>query len=180
MPLGCGLLPPPFPVHALPPWLDDYVAALPALGMVLAVQPDVVRGRAADGTLRGRGFLARVLYAVPPSLVGRRRVEVPPVPQEVEGLYRERLGELWRIAATADPSGKEAPHGLHFSREADALMADFQSWLEPQLGEDGALAGLAGWPSKLAAAPGTSPPGRPPPSNWGAITCCRTPRRRST
>src|SRR5262249_2837373 len=39
---------------------------------------------------------------------------------------------------------------LRFTPEADDVLADFERWLEPQLGEELAL--LAGWANKLAGA----------------------------
>ena len=39
-----------------------------------------------------------------------------------------------------------------FSADADALLRDFERWLEPQLGPEGDLASLGGWANKLAGA----------------------------
>ena len=57
----------------------------PALTLGLAVQPEVLRDIARMPGFRGRGMLARILYAVPPNTVGRRRVGAPAVPAAVEG-----------------------------------------------------------------------------------------------
>jgi len=54
----------------------------PALTLGLAVQPEVLRDIARMPGFRGRGLLARILYAVPPNTVGRRRVGAPAVPQQ--------------------------------------------------------------------------------------------------
>jgi hypothetical protein len=43
---------------------------------------------------------------------------------------------------------------LTFTAEADALLAEFERWLEPQLAAGAALADLAGWANKLAGAVG--------------------------
>lgn len=46
----------------------------PALTLGLAVQPDVLRDIARMPGFRGRGLLARILYALPTSTVGRRKI----------------------------------------------------------------------------------------------------------
>jgi replicative DNA helicase len=55
----------------------------PALSMALAVQPDVIRGLAEQTSMRGRGFLARFLYSLPTSCVGRRKVAPCAMPAAV-------------------------------------------------------------------------------------------------
>lgn len=51
----------------------------PALTLGLMVQPDVLHRIAGPSSFRGRGLLARFLYSVPPSKVGYRRTNQPPV-----------------------------------------------------------------------------------------------------
>src|SRR5262249_3804913 len=53
---------------------DDDIVDDPAISLALAVQPDVIRGLAEQTIMRGRGFLARFLYALPTSKVGHRNV----------------------------------------------------------------------------------------------------------
>src|SRR5262249_6458799 len=69
----------------------------PALSCALAVQPDVIAGLAERASMRGRGFLARWLYALPLSLVGRRKTAPPGVPADVADAYRQRLLALWQF-----------------------------------------------------------------------------------
>ena len=52
----------------------------PCLTIGLAVQPEVLRGLASRPGFGGRGLLARFLYSLPESLVGRRQPGAPPVP----------------------------------------------------------------------------------------------------
>jgi hypothetical protein len=122
----------------------------PALSVALAVQPDVIRGLADQASMRGRGFLARFLYAVPRSLVGGRAVAPPPVPKDMSGCYRSCVQALWQYPGTLDERGRPAAHLLHFSPQADRLMREFECWLEPQLAEGEELSFLAGWASKAA------------------------------
>jgi hypothetical protein len=119
----------------------------PALTVVLAVQPDVIAGLASEVQMRGRGFLARWLYSLPPSKVGGRLARPRPVPRELELTYQANLLKLWQLDGSADN-----PHLLHFSEDADELMAEFERWLEPQLAPEKELSLLAGWANKLAGA----------------------------
>jgi hypothetical protein len=124
----------------------------PALSVALAVQPDVIAGLAAHAGMRGRGFLARFLYSLPGSLVGRRRTRAAAVPPDVAWGYRETVRRLWAMPGAVDESGKPVPHWLQFSPEADAVLEELEKWLEPQLAEGEPLYHLAGWGSKLAGA----------------------------
>ncbi len=117
----------------------------PALTMALAVQPDVLRTIAGRSGFRGRGLLPRFLYALPASPLGRRIVDPPTVPDEIERPYRDNLAALVRSLATVQP---DAPLPLDVS--AAALLHDFQSELEPRLAPTGDLASIADWASKLA------------------------------
>ena len=54
----------------------------PAVTFGLLVQPEVVAGLASHSGFRGLGLLARFLYSLPPSLIGKRKVR-PPVPPGV-------------------------------------------------------------------------------------------------
>jgi hypothetical protein len=123
-----------------------------ALSLALCVQPDVISGLAEQATMRGRGFLARFLYALPQSLVGARQVCPRPVPEAVSARYRELVRLLWQQEGDVDEQGRAVPHLLAFSPEADQEMQRFERWLEPRLAEGSELAHLAGWASKLAGA----------------------------
>jgi hypothetical protein len=124
----------------------------PALTLALTIQPDVVSGLATRASLRGRGLLARFLYALPASLVGRRRIAAPPVPAAVAQRYRECLMELWRLTGTVGSNGQPAPHLLELDPMAERTLRDFEAALEPRLAEGGDLEFLADWASKLAGA----------------------------
>jgi hypothetical protein len=124
----------------------------PALSVALAVQPDVLRGLGEQATMRGRGFLARFLYAVPVSKVGRRTVRPAPVPANIDGDYFVGMGRMWATQAAEDGEGNRVPHLLRFQEEADRLLEEFERWLEPLMGPEARLSRLAGWAQKLAGA----------------------------
>jgi replicative DNA helicase len=123
----------------------------PCLTIGLAVQPEILQGLADRPGFRGRGLLARFLYSLPASLVGRRQPGAPPVPTAVADRYTLELQAL--AASLANPAGKEGPALLALDQEASELLLGFERDLEPRLAADsGDLAHLAGWAAKLAGA----------------------------
>ena len=159
----------------------------PCLTIGLAVQPEVLRGLAGRPGFGGRGLLARFLYSLPESLVGRRQSGAPPVPAAVADRYALELQAM--AASLSAPAGDEGPALLTLDQEAGELLLGFERDLEPRLAAgSGDLAQLAGWAAKLAgrhlpprrpAAPGratcatagpapSAPTPSPPLSGWPA------------
>jgi replicative DNA helicase len=123
----------------------------PCLTIGLAVQPEVLRGLAGRPGFGGRGLLARFLYSLPESLVGRRQVGASPVPTAVADGYALELHAL--AASLATPAGDDSPVVLTLDQEADELLLGFERDLEPRLAAgSGDLAHMAGWAAKLAGA----------------------------
>jgi hypothetical protein len=123
----------------------------PALSCALAVQPDVISGLADRASMKGRGFLARWLYSLPVSRVGKRKTAPPGVPAEVADGYRQGMLALWRLEKNSF-AGMDCPWELELSRGADDAIRALEKWLEPQLAEGEPLSFLAGWANKLAGA----------------------------
>lgn len=123
----------------------------PALTMVLTVQPDVIQNLLKPG-FRGRGLLARPLYSMPQSIVGRREVGTEPVCEESQQRYSRTVRALASIEPLTDRDGKDSPRILYFRNEADILLREFERQLEPKLADDGDLGMIADWASKLAGA----------------------------
>jgi replicative DNA helicase len=123
----------------------------PCLTIGLAVQPEVLRGLASRPGFGGRGLLARFLYSLPASLVGRRQPGAPPVPQAVADRYALELQAL--AASLTVPAGDGRPTVLTLDPDAGEELLAFEHDLEPRLAADtGDLAHLAGWAAKLAGA----------------------------
>jgi hypothetical protein len=123
----------------------------PCLTIGLAVQPQVLQGLAARPGFGGRGLLARFLYSLPESLVGRRQPGAPPVPQAVADRYALELQAL--AASLTTPVGGGGPVLLALDQAAAEQLLAFERDLEPRLAADGGdLAHLAGWAAKLAGA----------------------------
>ena len=120
----------------------------PCLTIGLTVQPEVLRGLADRPGFRGRGLLARFLYSLPPSLVGRRQPGAPPIPPAVADRYALELQAL--AASLTTPAGQD-PTVLTLDPPAGELLLGFEHDLEPRLAAgSGDLAHLAGWAAKLA------------------------------
>ena len=133
----------------------------PALTLGLAVQPEVIRSLGAIPGSRGRGLLGRFLYAMPPSIVGRRVVDPPPVPQAVRQAYRAKMKALLELSAGTDqqgePAGKDqegepAERVLTLAEPAYSCWLEFAAWVEPRLADFGPLADMADWAGKLPGA----------------------------
>jgi replicative DNA helicase len=122
----------------------------PCLTIGLTVQPEVLQGLAGRPGFRGRGLLARFLYSLPESLVGRRQAGAPPAPQAVIDRY---TFELQALAASLTTPASDNPTVLTLDPQAGELLLAFERDLEPRLAADrGDLAHLAGWAAKLAGA----------------------------
>lgn len=120
----------------------------PALTVSLMIQPSVLDTIAANREFRGRGLLARFLYALPVSKVGHRTIAPPPVPAEVSQAY-----DIC-ISALADELTKWAgdPAVLTFSEDAQAALQEVEHAVEPHLAPDGELGSLADWGAKYVGA----------------------------
>src|SRR5512132_3260227 len=122
----------------------------PCLTIGLAVQPEVLRGLAGRPGFGGRGLLARFLYSLPQSLVGRRDPGAPPVPPAIADRYAV---ELQALAASLSRTPRDDPTVLTLDPQAGDLLLGFERDLEPRLAAgSGDLAHLAGWAAKLAGA----------------------------
>jgi Protein of unknown function (DUF3987) len=120
----------------------------PALTLVLTPQPDVLRSLSEHKAFRGRGLLARFLFVLPPSPVGRRKHETIPIPAYARDAYDRCISSLLNLPAVADG----VPFNLRFSREAFARWKEFQLSVESQMGEGGPLHEIQDWGSKLPGA----------------------------
>jgi hypothetical protein len=119
----------------------------PCLTIGLTVQPEVLQGLADRPGFRGRGLLARFLYSLPESLVGRRQPGAPPVPEAVTDRYAL---ELQALAASLTTPTTDDPTVLVLDHRAAELLLAFERDLEPRLAPDrGDLGHLAGWAAKL-------------------------------
>jgi replicative DNA helicase len=100
----------------------------PCLTIGLTVQPEVLRGLADRPGFRGRGLLARFLYALPASLVGHRQPGAPPVSDAVAHCYTL---ELQSLAASLTTATGDEPTLLTLDAPAGELLLEFESDWNP-------------------------------------------------
>ncbi len=122
----------------------------PAITIGLAVQPDVIASLRDKKGFRGRGLLARFLWAMPESLVGRRDPNPPPVPLEVSQAYEDAITSLLRRPTRRDETGEIKPQPMDFSAAAHALVVGLKAKNEGKLGLGGEYEDVADWANKLA------------------------------
>jgi replicative DNA helicase len=120
----------------------------PALTLGLMIQPSVLSTIAGHREFRGRGFLARILYARPVSKVGRRKIAAEPVPDAVKAAYGTAVQGL--AAGMAGWLGD--PAILMLSPAAHKAMVEIETAVEPTLAGNGELAHLADWGAKYVGA----------------------------
>jgi hypothetical protein len=127
----------------------------PALTLAITAQPAVLEGLIRKEGFRGKGLLARYVYAVPISLVGRRDTNAPPVPDAIRERYAEAVHLLLRKhdppdVLEVDPLSVPEAQRLRCDTPAQARLTEFMTAVEPRLGPDGDLAHVADWAGKLA------------------------------
>jgi len=127
---------------------DPVVLNAPALTLILTPQPHVLRSLSEQKAFRGRGLLARFLFLMPPSSVGRRTHKTVPVPAYIRDAFSRCLSSLLAIPWAQDSE----PPNIRFSRPAASAWEEFRNIVEHQMAEDGPLHELQDWGSKLPGA----------------------------
>src|SRR5262249_17519221 len=129
----------------------------PALALTFAVQPSVLRDQGRKRAMRGRGLLARFWYFVPQTMLGRRELDPPPVPDEVTLAYHERLGELLNLPpqppkpASSRGCGGCGGRFCTLSDEAHLALREFRGRIEGRLHpDDGDLFAMSDWAGKIS------------------------------
>ena len=121
----------------------------PALSFGLALQPGVLSEVAASRRFRDSGLLARFLFAMPASSVGkrdvRRRVAIP---DQVRDDYEAAIFRLLEDV----PAVPGKPRVLPMTEPAFELWADFAQEIEDHQGEGGRYEAISDWTSKLPGA----------------------------
>ncbi|MBT6485516.1 MAG: DUF3987 domain-containing protein [Planctomycetaceae bacterium] len=115
----------------------------PALTCAYAMQPQVIEGLAENPAFRGRGLLARFLYAAPESWVGERKIAPTPVSESVKMAYR------WLVRKLALA---EEEFTLQLTSDADKVLFYWEGHVEEMLGDGGDMELTRDWGAKLAGA----------------------------
>ncbi len=123
------------------------------LTMGLSPQPDVLKALSTKPGFRGRGLLARFLYALPKSRMGYRGLEPRRIPDDVALRYADGLLALLRVTLRYDAAAEMAyPHVLSLDGPAYGVWKDHQRRVEVQLRQGGRFAGMTDWAGKLPGA----------------------------
>lgn len=121
----------------------------PALTFGLALQPGVLADVASGRRFRDTGLLARFLFCIPESNVGKRDVRRRwSIPIFVKQEYERRLHGLLDGRAQASDKARV----LALTDPAREVWLDFAEEIERQQGERGELESIADWSSKLPGA----------------------------
>lgn len=121
----------------------------PALSFGLALQPGILFDVASGRRFRDSGLLARFLYCMPISTVGKRDVRRHvPIPKAVRLAYEAGLFGL----LDKRPRISGEPKLLAFSDPARECWLDFAEEIERQQGEGGKFESISDWTSKLPGA----------------------------
>lgn len=115
----------------------------PALTCAYAMQPAVIGGLAENAAFRGRGLLARFLYAAPQSWIGRREIAPAPVTDAVRESYRQVVRSLASV---------EDKTVLQLSLRASTTMREWETEIESMLADGGQMEIMRDWGAKLAGA----------------------------
>jgi putative DNA primase/helicase len=121
----------------------------PAMSFGLALQPGILFDVASGRRFRDSGLLARFLYAMPASNVGKRDVRRRvPIPRAVREAYEAGIFGL----LDKRPLVPGKPVMLPFSDPARELWLDFAEEIERSHGEGGRLESISDWTSMLPGA----------------------------
>ena len=121
----------------------------PALTMGLAVQPDVLRGMIGKPGFKGRGLLARYLYALPHHNIGychNRDISVPPI---LEQTYCERIGRMLSHSLEFMKQEDAMPPLLYMEPDARSLFQEWRNTIETQRRPGERLGDMEEWSGKI-------------------------------
>lgn len=130
----------------------DVIMDRPALTIALSPQPSVLKGLASQPGFRGRGLLARFLYALPVSQLGYRTLTSHPIPSAVRQVYQKTITTLMNLTPLKDASGQLQPYVLTLSPDAHAEWKDFQRTVEKKMRDGGDYEHIQDWAGKLPGA----------------------------
>ena len=103
-----------------PVYLDN-----PSLTLGLSPQPAVLKSIANKPGFRGKGLLARIMYLLPKSNLGYRKLNSMPVPDAIMNEYSNMIYALLDIEVPEDEHGNKQPYILRYSSEAHQEWKEF-------------------------------------------------------
>jgi hypothetical protein len=131
---------------------DELHMQRPTLTIGLSPQPSVLRDLTNKSILRDRGFLARVLFALPTSRLGFRTLAGKPVPSSVETAYHRMIDALLAFHPPSNEDGQLAAYLLRPSPEAHREWKDFALTVERDMRPGERYEHMTDWAGKLPGA----------------------------
>lgn len=127
----------------------------PALTFGLTVQPDILSefSKGNKRRFRGNGALARFLYCIPKSNIGKRDVRSDfSIPPETSLNFVAGVNSLLDLPDIVDAEGHAIPEKLSLSQDAKDLWHQFLEDIEFDHGEGKSLESIQDWTAKLPGA----------------------------
>lgn len=121
----------------------------PLLSIGISPQPITLKERTASRIFRWRGLDARFWYFLPPSMLGRRKVEPDPLDPAIKAAWEARLLSLLPSEWTENVPEKL---DLHLSDAAYHAHVEFRDAVEKELAAGGEFSDMTDWGSKLPGA----------------------------
>jgi hypothetical protein len=122
----------------------------PALTCAYTMQLQVIRGLTNKEAFRGRGVLARYLYAAPQSWIGHREIAPKPVSKETSDTYRRAIRSLHHNFGNIGSASDQFV--LRLTPEAAARFEEWEREIEAMLADGGQMELMRDWGGKLAGA----------------------------
>jgi hypothetical protein len=124
----------------------------PALTIGISPQPDVLRGLTAKPGFRGRGLLARFLFALPVPNLGRRTGETRPLSEDLKLRWEGRLTKILDTEPATDKDGEPCTHTLKLEPAAADTWKAFWRTVEADMGPGGKFEHCTDWAGKFPGA----------------------------
>ena len=121
----------------------------PALTFGLSPQPEVLKSLTSKPGFRGRGLLARFLYALPESRLGFRLLNCEPVPSNVSNEYQRGIRSLLDVKPATNSYGEIEPYTLKLTPKAYELWKEFQKEVEKDMRDGEMFEHIKDWAGKL-------------------------------
>jgi hypothetical protein len=127
------------------------VIRTPQVTIGIAPQPYVIRALRQSPALRGRGLIARFLWAVPESRMGTRDVAPPGLDAAILRSYEGHVHAMLMLGWPGQARSRASrPHELSLTEGALKVRDAFATQIERRLGIDGDLRVIADWANKAA------------------------------
>jgi len=124
----------------------------PAMTVCCSVQPYVLQELGANRAFKGRGLVARFLFAMPKSRLGFRTLQPKQVPERVETQWSDLVQSLLNIPQHHDEFNGPTALTISLSPEAYRIWRQEQRQTEKEMRPGGVWNSETGWASKYPGA----------------------------